>query len=101
MIVVAALTNKMAPALRKPIRFYKDTVVHPTNEWEDHTPASLVDENDASSDINLDDDKPYPVILISCEDKKCLKFPYCFALIVKAFGKSLGFKYLKYKIRAI
>ena len=59
-----------------------------------HSP-SLVDEDDASSDINLDDDEPYPVTLISCEDKKHIKFPYCFALIVKAFGKSRGFKYLK------
>ena len=46
-------------------------------------------------------DNTCPLILLSKEDKQRTRVPWRSALIVKAFGKLLGFKYLNYKIRAI
>nr|POE95164.1 hypothetical protein CFP56_25281 [Quercus suber] len=60
-----------------------------------------IHDNDAGSDLDEDLDDPYPTILLSNEEKQCARAPWRLALIVKAFGKSLGFKYLNHKIHAI
>lgn len=84
------------------IRSYKDSVIQPNNDWEDHSfPSMHVDNNDSKLDIDLNNNKTFPVILLSSKDKKCIRAPWYSALIIKAFGESLGFKFLNYKIRII
>ena len=60
-----------------------------------------LNDNDAGSDLDEDPEDPYAVILLSSEGKKCIRASWLSTLIVKAFGKSLGFIYLDFKIRAI
>lgn len=60
-----------------------------------------IHDDDAGSDLNEYLDDLYPIILLSNEEKQCTRAPQCSALIAKAFGKSLGFKYLNHKIHAI
>lgn len=59
------------------------------------------DNNDSKSDIDLDNNETFPFILLSSEDKKCTRAPWRSALIIKAFRKSRGFKFLSYKIWTI
>lgn len=60
-----------------------------------------IHDSDVGSYLDKDPDDPFPVFLISSEEKQRTRAPSRFALIVKALGKSLGFKYLNLKIRAI
>ena len=84
------------------IRSYKDSVIQPNNDWEGHSfPSMHADNNNSKSDIDLDNDETFPIILLSSKDKQCTRAPWRSALIIKAFGELLGFKFLNYKIRTI
>lgn len=84
-----------------PLRSYKDTVILPNTDWEPHQTFSCLDDDDANSDIDQDNDEPYSVILLSSEEKKRTRAPWRATLIFKAFGKSLGYKYLNFKVCAL
>ena len=58
-------------------------------------------DEDEGSDIDEDPDDNFPAILLSSEEKQRTRAPQRLALIVKPFDRSLGFKYLDFKIRAI
>ncbi|KAK9999881.1 hypothetical protein SO802_019484 [Lithocarpus litseifolius] len=60
-----------------------------------------LDDDDANYNLDEDLNDSYPVILLSSEEKQSTRAPWGSALIVKAFKKSLGYKYLDFKIRAI
>ena len=60
-----------------------------------------LNDDDVGSDLDEDPKDPYVVILLFNKEKKRTRAPWQSTLIVKAFGKSLGFKYLDFKIRAI
>ena len=77
-------------------------MVQPSIDWEDHSLQNLRITNiDADSDQDDNMDDTCPLILLSKEDKKHTRAPWRLALIVKDFGKSIGFKYLNYEIHAI
>jgi hypothetical protein len=48
-----------------------------------------------------DSDEQIPVILLSKEEKIRIQAPRKSALIIKAFGKSIGFKFMDFKIRSL
>ena len=58
-------------------------------------------DEDAGSDIDEDPDDNFLVILLSSEEKQRTRALWRSALIVEPFGRSIGFKYLDFKIRAI
>lgn len=83
----------------RPILSYKDLVLRPSFDWEDHSAQTLPHDNeDAYSDIEQDNDDPYPTILVSSEEKLGTRSLWRSTLIIKAFGKSVGFKYFDHKI---
>lgn len=87
---------------RRPILSYKDSVLRPSFDWEDSPAQNLpFNDEDAHSDIELDNNDPYPTILLSREEKIRTRTPWRSTLIVKAFGKLLGFKCFDFKIRTI
>ena len=57
--------------------------------------------NEVASDVedNMDDD--IPVILLSKAKKERIHAPWRSALIIKVFGKSVGFKYMDFKVRSL
>ena len=57
--------------------------------------------NDEDSDIESDSEDQCPVILLFKDDKRRIQAPWQSALIIKAFGKSVGFKYMDFKIRSL
>ncbi|KAL0012333.1 hypothetical protein SO802_007441 [Lithocarpus litseifolius] len=84
------------------LRSYKDSLTKPVNDWDDHLLPNLrISEEDMDLDQDDDSNNASPQILLSREDKQRIRAPWRLALIIKAFGKSLGFKYVDYKIRAI
>lgn len=84
---------------QRPTVTYKDLVLSPSLDWEDCAAHSLPSEDeDPHSDIEADSDDSFPTILLSKEEKLRTKAPWRSALIVKAFGKSLGYKYFDHKI---
>uniref|UniRef100_A0A2N9F7I4 CCHC-type domain-containing protein n=1 Tax=Fagus sylvatica TaxID=28930 RepID=A0A2N9F7I4_FAGSY len=83
---------------------YKDSLVNPEGAWQDHTMSDFIPTEEASevaSDVedNIDDD--IPVILLSKAEKERIHAPWKSALIIKVFGKSIGFKYMDFKIRSL
>ena len=49
---------------QRPILSYKDSVSRPSLDWEDLSAQNLpFDDEDTHSDIELDNDDPYPTIL--------------------------------------
>ena len=49
-----------------PILSYKDSVLCPSSDWEDLSAQNLpFDDEDTHSDIELDNDNPFPTILLS------------------------------------
>ena len=86
----------------RPLRSYKDSLIQPNRDWEDHFLQNLqLTDMDIDSNQDDDSDDSSPLILLSKEDKQRIRAPWRSALIIKAFGKTLGFKYFDYKIRAI
>ncbi|GMY33132.1 hypothetical protein FCV25MIE_28374 [Fagus crenata] len=86
------------------LRTYKDSLVNPEGVWQDHTmPDSIHSEeaSDVASDAedNMDDD--ILVILLSKAEKERIHAPWRLALIIKVFGKSVGFKYMNFKVRSL
>ncbi|GMY25615.1 hypothetical protein FCV25MIE_20857 [Fagus crenata] len=70
--------------------------------WDNHaSPNQIPDSNDVESDIEDDIDDQIPVILLSKEEKLRIQAPWRSALIIKAFGKSIGFKFMDFKIRSL
>ncbi|GMY19594.1 hypothetical protein FCV25MIE_14833 [Fagus crenata] len=57
--------------------------------------------SEVTSDLedNMEDD--IPVILLSKAEKERIHAPWRSALIIKAFGKSVGFKYMDFKTRSL
>ena len=53
-----------------PLKSYKDTVILPNSNWEPHQTFSCLEDDDANSDIDQDNNEPYPVILLSNKEKK-------------------------------
>ncbi len=64
-------------------------------------PIHTEETNEVASDVedNMDDD--IPVILLSKAEKEQINAPWRSALIIKVFGKSIGFKYMDFKIRSL
>ncbi len=56
---------------------------------------------DEVSDDEIDMDDQYPSILLSKAEKIRIQAPWCSAFIIKAIGKSVGFKYMDFKIRSL
>ena len=90
------------------LHFYKDSLVQPIHTWEDHSLqnlrifyANIESDQDEESDQDDNSNDTSPLILLSKEDKQHIRAPWRSTLIIKAFGKSLGFKYIDYKIQAI
>ena len=83
------------------LRSYKDIVSNPEGEWDPSHPHESFSYEEDFSDIEDDSEDHCPVILLSKEEKQRIHAPWRSAFIIKAFGKSLGYKYLDYKIRAI
>uniref|UniRef100_A0A2N9ICX1 DUF4283 domain-containing protein n=1 Tax=Fagus sylvatica TaxID=28930 RepID=A0A2N9ICX1_FAGSY len=86
------------------LRSYKDSLVNPEGCWKDHImkePIHTEETNEVASDVedNMDDD--IPVILLSKAEKERINAPWRSALIIKVFGKSIGFKYMDFKIRSL
>uniref|UniRef100_A0A2N9HWM2 CCHC-type domain-containing protein n=1 Tax=Fagus sylvatica TaxID=28930 RepID=A0A2N9HWM2_FAGSY len=53
------------------------------------------------SDDEVEIDDQYPTILLSKEEKLRIQAPWRSALIIKAIRKSVGFKYMDFKIRSL
>lgn len=86
----------------RPLRSYKDSLIQPTRDWEDHSIQNLrITDTDINSDQDDDSDDSCPLIMLSKEDKQRIRAPWRSALIIKEFGKSLCFKYTNYKISTI
>nr|POF25136.1 hypothetical protein CFP56_66039 [Quercus suber] len=84
---------------QRPTISYKDLVLRPSLDWEDHIAHGLpINDEDPHSNIELDSDDSFPTILLSKEEKQCTRAPWRSNIIVKAFNKSLGFKYFDHKI---
>ena len=86
------------------LRSYKDSLVNPEGFWQDLTMQDSIhteETNEVASDIedNMDDD--IPMILLSKAKKEQIHAPWRSALIIKAFGKSVGFKYMDFKVRSL
>jgi hypothetical protein len=86
------------------IRSYKDSLVNPEGVWQDHTMPDFIhseeaDEVDSDAEDNMDDE--IPVILLSKAEKERIHAPWRSALIIKVFGKSVGFKYMDFKVRSL
>nr|POF05393.1 hypothetical protein CFP56_46478 [Quercus suber] len=82
---------------QRTVKSYKDSLTQLSSEWENHLLQNMHIHNDnVGSDLNEDPDDPYPTILLSSEEKQRTRAPWRSVLIVKAFGKSLGFKYLNH-----
>ena len=53
-----------------PILSYKDSILCPSSDWEDLSAQNLpFDDEDTHSDIELDNDNPFPTILLSQEEE--------------------------------
>ena len=53
-----------------PILSYKDSVLRPSSDWEDLSAQNLPsDDEDTHSGIKLDNDNPFPTILLSQEEE--------------------------------
>lgn len=84
----------------RPILSYKDLVLRPSFDWEDHSAQTLPhDDEDAYSDIEQDSDDPYPTILVSSEEKLGTRSLWRSTLIIKAFGKSVDFFLIYFKLK--
>ena len=87
---------------QRPLRSYRDSIIQPECNWGNHStddlPPSMVDED---SDIESDSEDQCPVIQLSKDDKRRIQAPWQSALIIKAFGKSVGFKYMDFKIHSL
>ena len=86
------------------LRSYKDSLVNPEGYWQDHTMQDTMhteETNEVTSNVedNIDDD--IPIILLSKAEKERINAPWRSALIIKVFGKSVGFKYMDFKIRSL
>uniref|UniRef100_A0A2N9F7H7 Reverse transcriptase domain-containing protein n=1 Tax=Fagus sylvatica TaxID=28930 RepID=A0A2N9F7H7_FAGSY len=84
------------------LRSYKDSLVNPEGYWQDHTMQETMhteDTNEVTSDVEDNIDEDIPIILLSKAEKERINAPWRSALIIKAFGKSVGFKYMDFKIR--
>jgi hypothetical protein len=81
---------------------YKDSLIYPTGDWEQHSDTNMTPppEEVLSDDEELMDDK-YPSILLSRVEKLRIRAPWRSALIIKAIGKSVGFKFMDYKVRTL
>uniref|UniRef100_A0A2N9FQ21 Reverse transcriptase domain-containing protein n=1 Tax=Fagus sylvatica TaxID=28930 RepID=A0A2N9FQ21_FAGSY len=84
------------------LRSYKDSLVCPEGIREEQNftfiPAPMEDEI-SDDEVVMDDD--YPTILLSKAEKIRIQAPWRSALIIKAIGKSVGFKYMDFKIRSL
>ncbi|GMY10269.1 hypothetical protein FCV25MIE_05508 [Fagus crenata] len=79
---------------------YKDSLVCPESNWENH--SGLDSETPfEDSDIDCDTDDKYPSISLSKEEKLRIQAPWRSALIIKAFGKSIGYQFMDLKIRVL
>jgi hypothetical protein len=79
------------------LRSYKDSLVNPEGYWQDHTMQETMhteDTNEVTSDVEDNIDEDIPIILLSKAEKERINAPWRSALIIKAFGKSVGFKYM-------
>ena len=86
------------------LRSYKDSLVNLEGFWQDHTIQDSMhteETNEVALDVedNIDDD--IPVILLSKAEKERIHAPWRSALIIKVFGKSVGFKYMDFKVRSL
>ncbi|GMY18366.1 hypothetical protein FCV25MIE_13605 [Fagus crenata] len=87
---------------QRQLRSYKDSIVQPECQWDNHaSPNQIPDSNDVESDMEDDSDDQIPVILLSKEEKLRIQAPWRSALIIKALGKSIGFKFMDFKIRSL
>ncbi len=81
---------------------YKDSLVCPESNWENHSGLdSETPFEEKDSDINCDTDDKYPSISFSKEEKLRIQAPWHSALIIKAFGKSIGYRFMDLKIRVL
>jgi hypothetical protein len=84
------------------MRSYKDSIIQPKCHWDNHAnPNQIPDSAEVESDMEDDSDEQIPVILLSKEEKIRIQAPRKSALIIKAFGKSIGFKFMDFKIRSL
>jgi hypothetical protein len=87
---------------QRSLRSYKDSLVSPSNNWENHADFNMDNPfEEEDSDGECDIDEKYPTISLSKEEKMRIQAPWRSALIIKAFGKSIGFKYMEYKIKVL
>ena len=87
---------------QRQIRSYKDSLVCPESNWENHSGLdSETPFEEEDSDIDCDTDDKYPSISLSKVEKLRLQAPWRSALIIKAFGKSVGYRFIDAKIRAL
>ena len=73
----------------------------PEGEWDPSHPHESFSYEEDLSNIEDNSEDRCPVILLSKEEKQRIHAPWRSAFIIKAFGKSLGYKCLDYKILAI
>ena len=83
------------------LRSYKGIVSNPKGDWDSSHPHESFSYEEDLSDIKDDSADCCLVILLSKEEKQRIHAPWRSTIIIKAFGKSLGYKYLDYKICAI
>ena len=87
---------------QRQLRSYKDSIIQPECHWDNHVnPNQIPDSNEVKSEMEDDSDDHIPVILLSKEEKIRIQAPWKSALIIKAFGKSIGFKFMDFKIRSL
>ncbi|GMY19177.1 hypothetical protein FCV25MIE_14416 [Fagus crenata] len=87
---------------QRQIRSYKDSLVCPEGIWEHQDSIfTSIDMETVVSDDEVEIDDQYPTILLSKEEKLRIQAPWRSALIIKAIGKSVGFKYMDFKIRSL
>jgi hypothetical protein len=87
---------------QRQLRSYKDSIIRPECNWDNHVnPNQIPDSSEVESDMEDDSDDHIPMILLSKEEKICIQAPWKSALIIKAFGKSIGFKFMDFKIRSL
>ena len=87
---------------QRQMRSYKDSIIQPECRWDNHAnPNQIPDSNEVESDMEDDSDDQIPVILLSKEEKIRIQAPWKSTLIIKAFGKSIGFKFMDFKIRLL
>ncbi|GKU99674.1 hypothetical protein SLEP1_g12484 [Rubroshorea leprosula] len=60
----------------------------------------MLDYLDEESDINDDPEDPTPIVLFSREDKHQMREPWKKPLIIKTFGKAVGYNFLYASIKA-